>query len=422
MILVPFIYFALLTAYLWWRHQCFDVCVYMSSLYTFTSLMAIILVAGDLLEEGGILFDAYDLQLSPIPTLLYCGFITIGILPFSMLYKKDLNRIATPNPQIIYCLGWFLIGISLLNLYLVADSTLEILSGDLSTIRSDHYRGIESPAEIKAQSLPYIFRFLYYFNASTLLALPLFFYYLCFEKRSWWFNTLLFFASLSMPIAGIQSVDRTEIVFYAMMFLSCLILFNKFLSERIKRVMKISLIPISILMVVYLIAVTDARFSDRRDNGALAYTAEYAGQSYINFCFFWEKANWDYPTTERILPMYNHYVLHIDNDDQRRGVRSGQQGFFMSVFASYIGDIMLDITPIGLFMWALVFFLITVIVLIRPHREEISVGDYLVFYTLSAIPIFGIFYYRYMSYPYSFMLILIAIIYTLDRFDIRLSH
>ena len=120
--------------------------------------------------------------------------------------------------------------------------------------------------------------------------------------------------------------------------------------------------------------------------------------------------------------MYNHYVLHIDNDDQRRGVRSGQQGFFMSVFASYIGDIMLDITPIGLFMWALVFFLITVIVLVRPHREEISVGDYLVFYALSAIPIFGIFYYRYMSYPYSFMLILIAIIYTLDRFDIRLSH
>ena len=80
MILVPFIFFSLLTAYLWWRHQCFDVCVYMSSLYTFTSLMAIILVIGDLLEEGGILFDAYDIQLSPIPTLLYCGFITIGII------------------------------------------------------------------------------------------------------------------------------------------------------------------------------------------------------------------------------------------------------------------------------------------------------------------------------------------------------
>ena len=421
MILVPFIYFSLFTYYLWRKHQGIDVCVYMSALYAFTSLMGIIIIAGGFLEKGGILFDEYDLQLSPIPTLLYCAFITLGILPFSMVYKKDLKKIETPNPLIIYCLGWFLIGISLLNLYLVADSTAEILSGDLSTIRSDHYNGIESPAQVKAMSLPFILSFLYYFNAATLLALPLFFYYLCFEHRAWWYKLLLIFASFSMPLAGIQTADRTEIVFYSIMFLSCISLFHKFLSPRIIRNMKMVAIPLSVIMIAYIVAVSSARFNERKgEEGAGANVLEYAGQSYINFCFFWEKANWDNLATERVFPLTSHYLLHIDNDDKRRGIRSGQQGFFMSVFASYIGDIMLDLSPIGMFVWCTTFFLVSVILFVRPHREELSVGDYLAYFSLSVIPIFGIFYYRYMAFPYTFMLGIVLVIYVTDKFKIKI--
>lgn len=140
MILVPFIYFSLLTFYWWKKHKGFDVCVYMSGLYTLTSFLAIIIVANDLLADGGILFDNYDIELNVIPTIFYCLFLTLGMLPFSMIYKKDIKTISTNNPLLIDALSCFLIFIALLNLYLVADSTLEILSGDLSTVRSDHYR------------------------------------------------------------------------------------------------------------------------------------------------------------------------------------------------------------------------------------------------------------------------------------------
>lgn len=421
MIFIPFIFFTLLTIYLWWKHQGLDVCVYMAGLYIFTSLLGIIVVLGDLLDDGGILFDNYDIQLSPIATLLYCGFITLGILPFSMLYKRDLQIITTPNPKIVLGLSIFLIFVAFINLYLVADSTIEILSGDLSTIRSDHYNGIESPAEVKAQSMPFIIKYLYYFNISTLLALPLFFYYLCFSRKPWWYNGLLFFTSLSMPIAGIQTADRTEMVFYAMMFLSCLILFHKFLSAKVKRIMRYLTIPIALAMIVYLGVVSEARFS-KRESGTVGNMARYAGQSYLNFCYFWENANYDYITAERELPMTYHYVFKIDNDDYRRSIRSGQQGFFMSVFASYIGDIMLDVSPIGMFVWCTFFFLIMSIILKRPHREELSVGEYLVYFALSVIPIFGIFYYRYMYFHYTFMLILVALIYFSDKYDFRFSQ
>ncbi len=419
MIVIPFIYFTMLTIYLWFRHQSFDVCVYMSVLYAFTAFLAIILVSGNMLETGGILFDNFDLELAPLPTFLYCAVITLGILPFSMLYKKDLKVISSPNPFIIYSFSWFLIFISFINLYLIADSTLDILSGDLSAIRNDHYNGIESPAQIKAESMPFIIRFLYYFNTSTLLAIPLFFYYLCFEKRKWWFKLLLLFTSLSVPLAGIQAADRTEIMFYAMMFISSFLLFYKFLSKKIKRLMFFVSIPLAAIALVYLIAVSQARFEDR-EGGAETSAIQYAGQNYLNFCYFWEKGKWEYIATEREFPLINHYVFNIDSNPKRRDDRSGQQGFFISVFASYAGDVMLDLSPIGLILWSVMFFFVTCCLFKSAHQEELSVGDYLMYFVLSAIPIFGIFYYRYFSFPYTFMLILVAVIYLTDKFDIRL--
>lgn len=420
MILVPFIFFSFLTFYWWKKHEGLDVCVYMSALYAFTSALCVVVVFGGMLDDGGILFDDYDLTLSPVATVLYCCFITLGMLPFSMLYKKELTAISTPNPLIADMLSCFLIGIALLNTYLVADSTLEILSGDLSTVRADHYNGIESPAMVKAEGMPFVLKFIYYFNAATLLALPLFFYYLCFTKKAWWFKGLVFFASLSMPIFGIQSADRTEIVFYAMMFLSCILLFHKFLSKRVIRLMRISCIPLAVSMVVYLTAVTEARFSER-ENGSVGNIAQYAGQNYLNFCFFWEKANNEHLTAERELPLIYHFIFHIDNDDYRRDIRSGQQGFFMSVFASYIGDVMLDLSPIGMIIWCVLFFVLAVVVIKRPHREELTLGEYLMYFTLSAIPIFGIFYYRFMSFTYTFMVLTAAIIYITDKYKIKLS-
>lgn len=420
MIIIPFIFFCFLTYYWWNKHQGYDVCVYMSSLYALTSFLAIIIVANDLLDEGGILFDNYDLELNIIPTILYCSLLTIGMLPFSMIYRKDLKTINVNNPLFVDALSCFLILIALLNLYLVADSTLEILSGDLSTVRSDHYEGIESPAEIKAEGMPYIFRFLYYFNTSTLLAIPLFFYYLCFKHRPWWYLLLIFCSSLSMPIAGIQSADRTEVVLYGMMFTTCLILFHPHLSKKTKTVIRFISIPIALAAITYFVVVSDARFS-KREGGAVTSALQYAGQGYLNYCFFWEKANTNYITAEREFPLIAHYAFHIDNDDYRRSIRSGQQGFFMSVFATYIGDVLLDLTPVGMILWVIAFFMISVIIFKRPHREELDIGELLLFYVLSIIPVFGIFYYRLMSFTYSFMVILAILLYIADKYKFTIS-
>lgn len=419
MLFVPFIFFILLTFYLWRRHQGIDVCVYISGLYALTSLICIVVVMCDLTGDGGVLFH-YDIILSPIATLLYCFFITLGILPFSMLYKKDLTNISATNPIIPLAVSIFLICVAVLNLYLVADSTLEILSGDLATVKFEHNSGLKSPAEIKAESLPAILKFLYFFKASTLLAIPLFFYYCCFDKKPWWFLALLFFTSLTSPIYCMQMADRTEVVFYAMMFLSCIIFFHKFLSNKARTFLRYSTIPIALVMLIYLAAVTDARFGNRSD-GSAGGVAQYSGQNYLNFCYFWEYGNFKYITTEREFPLVTYILLHKDNTDDRRSERSSEQGFHMSVFASYIGDIMLDLSPLGMVIWCILFFLITVVIFERPHRTEITLGEYLMYFYLSAIPIFGIFYYRYMVLHYTLMLFVALFIYVTDKYKFVIS-
>lgn len=418
---IPFIFFTALTVYWWHRHKTFDVCVYMSSLYAFISFCCLFLVYGDMLGDGGILFDEKDIELNFIPTALFCLLIALSMLPFSLLYSQDLKRITVSMSWVLDIVSWGLIAVSLLNLYLVADSTLDILQGDLDAVRQAHYEGVQTPAQLKAESMPSILKYLYYLNMSTILSLPLFFYYLCFEKeKAWWFKVMLFFSSLSFPIAGIQAADRTEFTFYAMMMLYCLIFYRKFFTKTHKRILAGIGIPFLALILIYVVSVSVARFEDRKDGGAATSALQYAGQGYLNFCFFWEKAKFDEIATEREFPLINHTFFKIDSNADRRGERAGKQGFHISVFATFIGDVLLDLSPIGVVIWTIFFFLVCMLVMRKPHREELTVGEVISIYVLAGIPIFGVFYYKYYFFQYTLMFLLCAFMYFISKYKLSL--
>lgn len=411
MVAVPFLFFLALTIYWWKKHHGLDVCVYMSGLYAMTTFCAIFIVAGGFLAEAGILFDETDLTLGFIPTVLFCALLFMGMYPFSLIYNKEIESVKYEPSLVLdgYCILLFIV--FLLNIYLILGSTADMLQGDLSLLREEHYAGVPTPAEIKAESLPFVIRLFFYFNSSTIFALPLFFYYNCFSDRPLWFKTMLLLTSLSMPISGLQVVDRTEFLFYGMMFVYCLIFFWKFLAKSFKIKMLFAGVPVVAIVLVYLVAVTQARFAKEEDDEkAYMSVLQYAGQSYLNFCFFWENGKTQYIAPEREFPMTWHTLFGVDSNPQRRDERSGQQGFFMSVFATYVGDVMLDLTPIGAIIWCIAFFIITLSLIRYNHRTEYDIGDILAIFMLAAIPIFGIFYYRYFSFPSFYMLLSVIVI------------
>lgn len=414
MVLVPFIYFTFLTLFWWKKHKGLDICVYMSGLYAISTFCAILIIQLRMLEQGGVLFDEMDLELNTIPTLLFILLLTLSILPFSLIHAEDIKTIRNHSPLILDIFCWMLIALSFLNFYLVADSTLDILGGDLDAIRQAHYEGILTPAQIKAETMPFFFRLFYYLNTATILALPLSFYFVCIQKnKPWWFNTLLFFASLSVPIAGIQAADRTEILFYILMFLYCVFFFRRTITKKMKRWALIIGSPFAFAVLVYIIAVSQARFEEN-EGGASANVIEYAGQGYLNFCFFWEKQNTDEIASEREFPLVNHVLFKIDSNADRRGDRAGKQGFFISVFPTFVGDILLDLGFIGVATWVIYFFLIGMLLIKSAHRTEFHIGEILAIFVMAAIPIFGVFYYKYFAFTYSLMIILTIIMYFLS--------
>lgn len=421
MILIPCLFFSFLTLYWWRKHECFDICVYMSALYALTSILAIIIVLAELLGEGGILFDNGNLKLGVAPTLLYCGLIASSLLPFSMIYGKDIKKITINAPLAIDILSWTLIVLSFLNLYLVADSTLDILQGDLAKVRSDANAGVDSPAALKAETLPFIIKVFYYLNASTLLCIPIFFYNICFRSKPWWFNGLLVFASLCMPIVGIQQADRTEIVFYGLMLLFCLIFFYRYFSKKNKILLLALGSPIVLASVVYLVAVSQARFDDKRSSDSGDRAIQYAGQGYLNFCYFYEYGKFEYISTEREFPLTNYiFYKRISNND-RRDERAGEQGFFISVFASFLGDIMLDISPLGLIIWVLSYFIIMMLFIRRSHREEYDLSEIIFIFLMAVIPIFGIFYYRFFYFTNTLTLLIVIGLLLISKYKLVLK-
>ena len=181
-----------------------------------------------------------------------------------------------------------------------------------------------------------------------------------------------------------------------------------------KRTLIFISIPFVVGIVTYMVAVSVARFKTT-SGGAETSAVQYAGQNYINFCFFWKNADPSLITAERECPLLYHTVMNIDTDDERRGDRGGELGFFMSVFATFIGDILLDLSFPGLLIWLTYFFLLSLLVIKRSHREEFDMADIMAIFVLAVIPIFGVFYYRYFYFTYTLMLILTALLYFLTK-------
>ncbi len=405
MIYVPFVYFLSLTMVFYRQHKGIDVCVYISALYALTSFFALLLVKLNLIGAGGVLFDAQTLNLRFIPTVLYCVLLTLTIIPFSKIHSVQIESITLSSVRLFDFFAFFLLGISILNLYIIADSTMDILRGDFLEVRSAHYVGDETIAQQKAKSLPMILGYIYYFNKATILALPMFFYSICFLQKPWWYNLGLLFISLSTPLVAIQAADRTEFIFYAQMFLFCIVLFKAFIGNSQRRWLKLILFPLCMFFVVYVGVVTIARFGEK-DSGAAGGALQYAGQGYLNFCYFYENANQNVRFVDRVFPFYAHFALGQDYDSE---VRQDVHGFFTPVFATFLGVFLLDTGVINTVLWVLCFWLLCNMVFPRSNITTISFGQVLIVFCMGVIPVFGIFYYRYIHYHYTIMLILAVV-------------
>ncbi len=418
MIYIPFLWFLGLSLYLWRKQQSIDISVFLSALYALTALCAILCVQLDFLGGGGIQYTNENLQLHAIPTILYCLLHTLLILPFSRLNTSKIKKITIGSEKLFTFFAYFLFAIALLNIYIVADNIIQVLvEKNFASVRAAHYEGTETLAEAKAKSIPRLLGYFYYFNRTTILALPCFFYSLCFLNKRTWFNIGLIISALSLPLYGISTVDRTEVIFFTQTFCLCFLLFRPFIKHAQWKFLKKILIPLGIMAIMYIGAVTVARWSTK-SQGAGGGALQYAGQSYLNFCYFYENCNSNHIHTERMLPLTNKILQDQINYTDLRNKISAEQGFYISIFATYLGDFLCDTGIFGMLLWALCF-LILLLLTIAKTTDTVSFGQILWYYLLATIPMFGIFYYPYFTWLQVVCIIICAIMSVLFKYKFK---
>ncbi len=413
---VPLIYFAGLTYYFWQKHRTYDVAAYISTLYTITSLCCVLMIAGGFLNKqgGGVLVDGYEPELGVIPTFLYCGLITLTILPFSFIRPEKMERISNVHRWVLYGFTAFIVLQGIIMYYLVGDSVTDLLNGDFKFLKDSHYAGQISPADAKMLTMPMPVQAMFLLSFMTLLALPLFFYYTCVEKHSLWLTTPLLAVSISPILRGVIMADRTEIIYYGLMFFFCLVFFQRFITKRVRNFFLAASLPVLAVGFTYIIAVSASRF-ENEEEGAGGSMLEYAGQSYVNFCYFYDNHNRELYYLEREFPIVSYFVFknqYIDTKDER----TAREGFFVGVFASHIGSWMLDTGVIGAILISLLFTLLTCLVIKRYNRAEFDIAEVLMLFALGSVPTFGIFYYRYYSIATAFVYVAAIMLFVFSKF------
>ena len=414
MYFVPFIYFSALTYYFWQKNRAYDLATYMSTLFSITSLCCIIMVLGNHMSGSGVLVDGWEPNFGVIPTILYCALITITIFPFSFINIKQVEHIGNIHRIFLYVFTGFIL-IQGLTIFLLTGNFLStLLQGDFKYIKDAGYAGDITPADAMMMTMPLPIQMMYLTCTITLLGIPLFFYYTGVEKKSLWKTAPILAVSISPVLRGILSADRTEIIHYGLMFLFSLVFFQRFITKGMKKFLLLTTIPTLAIGIVYIIAVSTSRF-ENTEEGASGSMLEYAGQSYVNFCYFYDYHDRELYYIEREFPMTSYFIFKNQYTDTKEE-RSAKEGFFIGVFASHVGSWFLDTGAIGSLLICIVFAVICCLVIKRYNRTEFDIADVIMIFTLGAVPTFGIFYYRYYSIATAFVYVAAGILYLFSKY------
>ena len=231
-----------------------------------------------------------------------------------------------------------------------------------------------------------------------------------------WLCVPLLFVSICPILRGVLTADRTEIIHYGLMFLFSIVLFQKFITKKTRNFLLIASVPVAILSAVYVLAVSASRFEDTEE-GTHGSMIEYAGQSYINFCYVYENHNPNLFYVEREIPLISYLFLksqYIDTKDER----SAKEGFFIGVFVSHIGSWFLDVGLVGCIFLSVAFFILCCLIIKRYNRTEFDIAEIFMIFILGAVPTFGIFYYRYYSILTAFIYVAGGVLYLFSKVKI----
>lgn len=404
---IPLVYFGCLSVIMYQRHKQIDIATISSLIFAVSGLFSVLIDINRYRSD-----DTYNYEISIVPAALYCILLTLCILPLAKC--NIVNRIQIEpvrNVKLIKLLSVVSIIWFLLTVFFSWDRFLFILtSGDMAEIRGDLYKGITEDSWMV--SLPGPVRFVFalinmLFGCSWVLIF-LGFYSMIGNRVPLLYSYFFLIASLSGPYNGILGVDRSSSAYWIMSAVTLFILFRKQLPSKVKKQISVLGLVAFVGVIAYLAAMTIARFGESDSSGgALGSLISYFGQSYINFCYFFDEYDLPFHHFGIVFPFTSQYIFGVPSVT----VTIQQEMTWLShkatgVFYTFIGQM---IVGIGQF-WAIImtmaysFFSFKTLGNIN-RKNEIDIMSLYLYFAFASVVLLGIFTHYYAGPSKTFSLV-----------------
>lgn len=418
LIYVPFIYFTSLCIYFIWKHGRIEATAWMSFLYAVSALASIRVFDEDMC---GMQYGMPLKEVGFVPTVLYCGLLTLTFWPFHTYHSERIKSIEPPKKWLFYTLSGLFIFMFFSTLICYYSDLRDVLSTDsLKEVRDVVYKeeeGVELTGWKYLMAMPETL-----LSSLGMLAIPFFFYSLCFMKNKWWFNLLLLIASMTSIMKATLIAGRTQIIYWILIVGACYFFFNQFMRPTVKLVIQILFFGFGGLIMMFFVAITVSRSAEIAE---LAYdmVISYLGQPFVLFCYFWDNFHSDMISFQRLLPFTHQFILGVDMDlNLYRDKVYSQSGLFIGVFFTFLGDLLIDITRLGMIIYVFVYHGFVRWMLRRKDETVMPFYHILLWLLFILVPLEGLFYYSFHTVRMGYYVIETIILVILFRYRIRLWH
>ena len=387
MISIPFIYFGLLSVYLF-KKRGLDASSYCVLLYAITSFFSIVLMSID-----GEYSAIYSEEVQVTPMLVYCLYITAIILPLYTFNSNSVNRVTVRNEKFINAIAiYFFVSLVIIMLAYAKDFAERLFFASLEDM-NDVKLSAQARDELKLTQYPaiitYPLKVLCFTSSMSYVSIFIYFFSKAYLKKSKLFNAITIIGSLTSPVFAMLLMDRSRTIWWLLIFGLCFSLFWRHLSGKSRKDLKKTSFVVIGILAIYIISVSIARFAQNRDGTSNALVS-YAGMSYPNFCYFYNNfTNPDGFTGKVLFPVTNSLFTHNAYADVgwqkeltiRTGIDTG-------VFYSFVGTIYVGEGLMGLIIFFVLYYLLWMFLFPR-HKKYMSFEKLFCLFLLMIIPSTG---------------------------------
>lgn len=401
MIYVVFCFFVIL--FFISRAKKYKIASYLIAVYTFSLLFSIILYNST--------SDSQYKFANLVPSVVFCIFLMFYFIPF---FKRDITIVQTNN--VVFLRRFSIVGkilslILLIGCLCLLTKIREAFAYGLVDTRVAMYSDENiftsyTPIEHIGHSI------LRWLSGLCYTVLIMFFYAYSFINKQRLLKALLLISSLSAVYLGLMVGGRTNLMYWILFFIFCLVLFWPHFSSYKKRTITILSLTTLGLLIGYMIFITIGRAAVAHGGDTENFLVTYAGQSYLNFCYFFENLDFHAYSLRRIFPLSSTILNGRFDLNEYRDMIMYKTGMNIGIFYTFLGDIFVDTGLLGMFMYTIFYFTLAR----RAMRRKVfTLSNLLILGVLYQIPLHGLFYYSFWKMESSACIILIILISTYLR-------